>query len=615
MYNQGGFNVKLLSVKIHNFRGYGDAKINIDDQLTTLIGKNDVGKSTIVDALEIFFNNTVVKLDTNDLNIHASDNKLVSISCEFSHIPKTIIIDSTQQTNLKDEYLLNENGNLEIKKVYDCSKKAPKPQIYAVTNYPDNPEIADLLYLTHPKLLAALKKLPESIQDSVESRVANAPIRQAIRSAYNLTSFSKKEIDLQKVDGKALWDKIEACLPIYALFQSDRPSNDSDAEVQDPMNAAIQESLSNATEELKAIQERVIQEVTAVADMTISKLKEMDPEIAKGLNPQYQEDPKWNKLFKFVIADEQGIPLNKRGSGVRRLVLLNFFRAKVSMSNEKSISNGLIYAVEEPETAQHPDNQRKIMDALLELGKRDKCQILITTHLAETAKMAPKSGVRLITRKNGVTQVSDNEDALTIAAKEVGLIANTSGVKNVLYVEGPTDVLFFKTVSHILNQVDSTRYSDFTKAKNLLIVPMGGGNMKQWVNSKYLETLQLPSFYLFDKDLDEKHQQEVDELRSDKQCLYASLTDKREIENYIAPVAIKRYFLKLLGSSFSMPELNSESDVTSVLKSSGVRQRPAYLKETLNSRVAAQMTAAEFLSNDATGFMAGFIEKISKQIS
>lgn len=79
--------MKLVRVKVHNFRGYNDAEVNIDDQMTTIIGKNDVGKSTIVDALEIFFNNFVVKIDKNDLNIHAENDQSVSISCEFSCLP------------------------------------------------------------------------------------------------------------------------------------------------------------------------------------------------------------------------------------------------------------------------------------------------------------------------------------------------------------------------------------------------------------------------------------------------------------------------------------------------------------------------------------------------
>ncbi|WP_083489145.1 AAA family ATPase [Liquorilactobacillus uvarum] len=47
--------MNLLRMKLKNFRGYKKADIRFDDQMTTIIGKNDIGKSTIVDALEIFF--------------------------------------------------------------------------------------------------------------------------------------------------------------------------------------------------------------------------------------------------------------------------------------------------------------------------------------------------------------------------------------------------------------------------------------------------------------------------------------------------------------------------------------------------------------------------------
>jgi len=42
--------MNLNSVKIRNFRGYKDeVSIKIDD-LTTIVGKNDSGKSTILEA-------------------------------------------------------------------------------------------------------------------------------------------------------------------------------------------------------------------------------------------------------------------------------------------------------------------------------------------------------------------------------------------------------------------------------------------------------------------------------------------------------------------------------------------------------------------------------------
>lgn len=48
--------MKIRSLRIKNFRGYCD-EISINfDEFTALVGKNDIGKSSIVDALDIFFN-------------------------------------------------------------------------------------------------------------------------------------------------------------------------------------------------------------------------------------------------------------------------------------------------------------------------------------------------------------------------------------------------------------------------------------------------------------------------------------------------------------------------------------------------------------------------------
>ena len=53
----------------------------------------------------------------------------------------------------------------------------------------------------------------------------------------------------------------------------------------------------------------------------------MDESLAQQLNPQIAVK-KWETLFNVSITGDEDIPINKRGSGVKRLVLLNFFRAK-----------------------------------------------------------------------------------------------------------------------------------------------------------------------------------------------------------------------------------------------------------------------------------------------
>jgi len=62
--------MKIKAVEIKGFRGYSSAiKIELSD-LLVLVGKNDVGKSTVLEALDIFFNEGKgsIKLDKDDIN-------------------------------------------------------------------------------------------------------------------------------------------------------------------------------------------------------------------------------------------------------------------------------------------------------------------------------------------------------------------------------------------------------------------------------------------------------------------------------------------------------------------------------------------------------------------
>ncbi|MGV2787674.1 AAA family ATPase, partial [Clostridium perfringens] len=62
--------MKLKRLIIKNFRSYKEEiQIPIDD-FTALIGKNDIGKSTILEAMEIFFNNKLIKLESSDACVH-----------------------------------------------------------------------------------------------------------------------------------------------------------------------------------------------------------------------------------------------------------------------------------------------------------------------------------------------------------------------------------------------------------------------------------------------------------------------------------------------------------------------------------------------------------------
>lgn len=52
---RGEILLKIKTVKLKNFRSYKD-EVSIDFcDLTAFVGKNDIGKSSILEALDIFF--------------------------------------------------------------------------------------------------------------------------------------------------------------------------------------------------------------------------------------------------------------------------------------------------------------------------------------------------------------------------------------------------------------------------------------------------------------------------------------------------------------------------------------------------------------------------------
>ena len=169
------------------------------------------------------------------------------------------------------------------------------------------------------------------------------------------------------------------------LFQSDRQNKDGDAEVQDPLKEATKRILKNEElqKELEDISEKVRTELKKVADSTVEKLKRIDPAIAKILKPEIPEttELKWPDVFKNVSITGDEIPINKRGSGVRRLILLSFFMAEADRkSSDKDDNNDIIYGFEEPETTQHSDNQRMLISAFKKISEDENKQVILTTH-------------------------------------------------------------------------------------------------------------------------------------------------------------------------------------------------------------------------------------------
>lgn len=391
--------MKIKSLTLNNFRGYsGETTINFDD-LTAFVGRNDIGKSSILEALDIFFNDGkgIIKLDKNDVNVEAraQGDTQISIAVCFSDLPDHIVIDSTCETTLAQEHLLNSDGLLEVIKRYPNGGSA---KVFIRALHPTNPDCAGLLQ----KKDTELRRIIDAKSISCPDKTKNPVMRTSIWQHYSTDlRLEMTDIDVTKGDTKSIWDKLQKYLPLYSLFQADRKNSDGDSEVQDPLKEAVKVILQDEVlrQKLDEVAATVVDKLRDVSNRTLAKLQEMSPDVADTLTPVIPptDSLKWADVFKNVsIAGDESIPINKRGSGTKRLILLNFFRAEVERRQAESNNASVIYAIEEPETSQHYGNQRKLIHALQSLAQAANTQIVITTHSATIVKELGFDNIRII---------------------------------------------------------------------------------------------------------------------------------------------------------------------------------------------------------------------------
>lgn len=398
--------MKIKRLTLKNFRGYkGETTIDFGD-LTTFIGRNDVGKSTIVEALDLFFNFASAKYkEEEDANVFARKDKEgadVEIGVCFTDIPEKVVIDSSYPTSLSEEYLLNQDGDLEIIRKGDDLKK-----LVVRAYHPTNEECSDLLM----KKITALRKIVKDKNIECADKTASSELRKSIWRYYSDSlNLQMSDIEISKIliDDKKLEDALWKYLPTYALFKADRENNDKDSEIQNPLTTVLKGVLKNDKEVQKAlaiVERHVNEKMTKACAATYEKLKEIDPKVAKSLKPSWNKDCTWEKAFQKVdIKGDSDIPINKRGSGVRRLVLLSFFQAQVDLmqsEKEAGTDSGVVYAIEEPETSQHVEKRRMLINALKDLSKKSGVQIILTTHSPTIVKEMNKKQLRLIEDING----------------------------------------------------------------------------------------------------------------------------------------------------------------------------------------------------------------------
>lgn len=220
-------------------------------------------------------------------------------------------------------------------------------------------------------------------------------------------------------------------------------------------------------------------------------------------------------------------------------MLLNFFRAEAERQlNDAEKNNSIIYAFEEPETAQHPSHQKMLVESFIKISRKSNTQVIMTTHTPSICSVVPIESLRLVDKKDNINIVRENSDDVYQKISEMlGILPEfiSNSAKGLVLVEGKDDIIFLK---HTANELKNNGFINYTfEEKNIAILPIGGcRNLKHWLTQKIAEQFSIPWGILLDSDKlnsndSSKNEIEINELK--REGIKAYVTRKRELENYI----------------------------------------------------------------------------------
>ena len=211
--------MRLKAVTLQNFRRYRIRTVIDIDEVTAFIGRGDAGKSTILEALDIFFEGGVIKIDPADASI--SDNATdVRIGAIFTDLPEKLDLDRGAHTTLQQEYLTNCDGDLEIIKIYDCSVQRMRGfKVVVNALYPSADGVDGLLQMRNSDLKKLVKR--KGVDGNCQL-THNPSMRQALYKAIGDLGLVENEVPLNKADTKNIfgfaYSKIFQSMRCFALI-------------------------------------------------------------------------------------------------------------------------------------------------------------------------------------------------------------------------------------------------------------------------------------------------------------------------------------------------------------------------------------------------------------
>jgi len=484
--------MKIKAVKIKGFKCLGPSEVSFTwNDIVVCVGENNVGKSSILQAIDLFF--------SNSRNVPAKYFRNYQEDGDNQDIgPIEITVHFTELTGHDKNWpgiknrLTNEGDWVLLKKFeYKGGDKSEKVKYFTYTN---KKEIEDI------GRNSTWKALKEKFPDSDLAK--DKPDNGKIADDYDLVvdELYEKKSDLVNIleedgwrDNPGGWlSNIESIFKnkfkhifVKAVHDAETECGNKNSTFSKLIELFVSDDLNNKKEikELKESLSKVVAlfEKNAKGEYPLKKITELEKELSEKLsriipanaqisvNSSDEEDIYSNILPSAIlkINDQYLTDVSDQGHGLQRALILSLLEvlAEAETKEFSNVGPNNIIIIEEPELYMHPQMERKMKDVLYAIANSKKFQVICTTHSPVFLDMAEKQESIVILekdfdRKVSVKQVDENifsgstfqdeKARLRMILSFDSTVNELFFAKRVVLVEGDSEIAVFPRAAGLL---------------------------------------------------------------------------------------------------------------------------------------------------------------------
>lgn len=466
--------MKITRLHIRNFKSVESLEISDIDDVLILVGRNNSGKTIILDAIRAVSGSYAV----TEKDFHSSSGN--------------IVIEMTVELASEDLVFLHKNGLVGKFKHFELWKKNFCQKL---PTFEEQPEGAGTVAFEYVYGRDGIVRYRDGVRRN------NPYIKEILPKIYFVDHYRsgrdikadllllQQDTGLQALkENKCIFDharNCNQCFDCIGMINKKKPEELSVMETSRLLQYKMfslnlnefADRLNRCFEKNGARSERIHYEIRFDADEIF-------------------------KVETIVQNTERGVEgsLASLSEGLRSIYILSLLETYVEMENIAPY----IIMIEDPETFLHPHLQKVASQILYRLSKKN--QVLFSTHEPEMLFNFTSRQIRQIYSDESFNTAVREETDIDEILDDLGYTANDlMNVSFVFIVEGKQDR---SRLPLLLNRYYSEIYDDDGKLRRIAIISTNScTNIKTYANLKYMNTVYLKDQFMMIRDSDGKDPQ------------------------------------------------------------------------------------------------------------